>query len=576
MGEISSTRIQDITRKLISSFRHGGNKEKIVGITGGDEKSLDNLVKAAAARILVEDYQISYPGDSDESKERSIYRELKTLFGDTITDGLRVKDNVMNFYNNLFDLLLKTPSIKYKEKEAWIIDQFEDDLIEIFRLFPEFYFFDFLEDLVKIRDLVESKAGGDLSEELFSFNIFRRKIIDFLQVNKLKDLELLYFPIKKLTERIYEQSINRMPTSKRGMDAFSRANELKNSIIGIFKESNEAKESLEQIEEKVKVRIDEGLREEAESSPNQVIYFLQFLLDMDFSELIKLLRVNGIDDILLFSSALTIDYNLIEYKLDEKGIDLPKIKSLQQFDGNLVGFVNVSLNDFKRELRMRDVDEDEIAKYTVQSIIKNHLSEIESAPLEFIAADLAMDQDDLVDMLLLEVTVKELLKSLNIRSMDQLLMVLKMQEFIQNVTNEIFLSILGDLTKQIARIIEFFLLLGKIKADMIRNIDEFREKIDMKAWNFVQAQDKLIVQLMQLQENVAYILNKDDPVEVNAFILGKLCNKTFDDALKDLKEGNSMIYFDAVEHAIDLSNLDAVARISALDLLFRFQELQMK
>ncbi|MBD3187405.1 hypothetical protein GF325_11290, partial [Candidatus Bathyarchaeota archaeon] len=402
-------KVHQITRKLVALFKEPDQKDALLKITGDDEKSLDNLVKASAATLLIEDFAIEYPGENSLEKERNMYRELKTLFGDVISDGIRVRENIMAFYSNIFDLMLNTPKIKLMERENKILDTFEDDLIEIFRLFPEYYFFDFLEGLVDIGNSGDSTGDEGSDQDLLSFNKFRQDIIEFLRIDDLKDLEVLYIPIKKLTEKIYAQALERMPISSRGVDAFYRSNILKNEIVTIFKESMEENRTLDEIESMVLERIKEGLQDEAESSANRVTYFLQYLLDLEFSSLMELLERNGIQNIPLFTSALTMDYREIKEELDEKEIKLKDINRLKAYDGGLASFVRLSLEDFKEELRSRQVDEEDLAGYTVEAMIKDHLSDIENPALEFVATDMNLSQGELVEMLLMEVNIKDFL-----------------------------------------------------------------------------------------------------------------------------------------------------------------------
>nr|MDO8111204.1 hypothetical protein [Candidatus Sigynarchaeota archaeon] len=572
-----SGEIHAMTEALVNVFRDAKQKEAVISITGSDDKTLDNLIKAAAAYLIIHQFKLEYPGDNELAKSQNLYRELKSLFGDTIGDSIKIQEKAMAFYTAMFDMLLKTPAIKVPEKRRGLIDGLEGDLIEILRTFPEYYFFDFLESVIEFTSITKKlgkqvkKVAGEGVKEAFSFSLYRKAIIEFLRIHKLKDLELLYQPIKKLGKAAYDQNIENMPLSRRGMDAFFAANQFRNEIIKIFQEANSAGESLEAIAKKIHEKIIDRLRATAELSSNDVLYYLQYLLGMKFTRLVELLKSYGIQDLTLVGTALTTDYTKLEYRFSEKGIEKADIEKLLKFEGNMTAIVQVSLDDFKRDQKSRGFSKERYEKTTIQSMIQDHLSDVDNPALAFIANDMRLSKQELVDLLLLEVNVKEIIKDAGIKSMNTLLVILKLQRFIDSITEEIFISMLSKLTRQVARIMEFFLLLGKAKKDMLENIAEVRRSSRVKPRDLLRFQDGFTGLIMDLQDNVAYILNKEDPYDVNAFIHGKLCELTYEAALKEIKEGNSPVYFGVVSHPIVLDDLEVVSNISALDLFFRCQ-----
>lgn len=507
---------------------------------------------------------------------------MKTLFGNTVTDELKIQGMVMRFNDRIYDLLTNTPKIKVNARKQAILLDIEGDLLEIMRLFPEFYFFDFLESLIDIKHIeVEKKRKTNHEamrefQEIFSFNKFRNTLIESLKVKDLSDLELEYMPVKNLVDTVYSQNIERIPNSPRGIEAFSRASELKNKIMGIFIESNEKGESLDIIEEKVSEVIYEGLEKEANSSPNSLMYFLQNLLGISFAELVDILKESDVHHIPLFSQAIFKDTRQIEEKLNEANIKNEDLETLSKYEGHLADYVNLSLEDYKREQISKGATIESLKDLTVQSMIKDELSDIENPALKMIASDLSISSLELVELLLTEVKAKEVLESVDVKSLSHLAIIRMMSSFVKKITSEVFLTLLMELTRHVARIMEFFLLLGNIKNKMEGGVKALQDTENVKPWRFVHTQEKFTKQIMNLQENVAFILDKNEPYDVNAFILGKLCNLRFEDAIRNLKEGNSPLYFDVLEHPIILDNLDLVSRISSLDILLRFQQITFK
>jgi hypothetical protein len=568
--------IQGLIKALVDLFRDDEKKDIIFTIIGKeDDKTLDNLIKAAAAYLIIFDYELEYPGENQIEKADYLYQELKSLFGDTIGDSIKIQEKSAAFYTGLFELLLKTPAIKVKEKRKALLSDLEGDLIEILRTFPEYYFFDFLESFTEISALSRKiakpagKAAIEGAKEMFSFNLFRRTIIEFLRIRKLKDLELLYQPIKKLAQTAHDQNLNAIPISRRGMNAFYNANQFKNTILAIFKDAIAEGQSLEQISQKIHAQIQEQLRMAAVLSSNDLIYYLQNLLGVGFTKVVDLLKSYGIQDLTLVGTALTTDYTKLEYEFNEKGIEKTDIDKVLTYDGNITGFIQLSLDDYKRSRKNEGVPESEYEGVTIQSIIQDHLSNIGNPALGFLAFDLNLSEQELVDLLLLEVNIKEVIRSENLKNMNHLVMVLKLQKFIDSITEEIFISMLAKLTRQVGRIVEFFLSLGNVKKSMFATIVDTMKSGQVKPRHQLRIEDGHAAVIMQLQDNVAYLLNKKDPYDVNAFIHGKLCELTYDDALKDLKEGNSPLYFGIVDHPIVLDELEIVSPISALDLYFR-------
>ncbi|MHA1847926.1 MAG: hypothetical protein ACTSXU_09795 [Promethearchaeota archaeon] len=574
----------EITEKLIDTFRNENIKKIILNTIEQDDKTMDNIIKAAAAHVLLQSYKLDYPGDSIQEQLKMLYQEMNTLFDYTISDELEIKEFLLKFHSNLFKLIVETPKVKYKKKKESIIDTLEDDFIEIMRTYPEYYLFDFLKQLIRLKQLTEKDENSlekneappskdrNLDDELSSVNKFKRVILAFLKVKKLEDLNVQYLPIKKLCSIIFKQVSSSLPISERGIKAYNRANKLKNEILMIFKESNKTGENLDVIEERINEKINTILIEEAKNSPNELIYFLEWLLDKEFKDILELLHATGINSIEMFARALLTDYNLIEYKFNEQGIEIDDLNKLLEYDGQISRFIKLSLEDYKNELRGKGLDDSRVSEVTIESIIKDHLSGIETEVLSFISNDLGLEKDSIIDLVFLEVKIKELLKEFSIRTIDELLMILNTKKIISNITKEIFLSVFIDITRHVNRIIEFFIIINYSKKRLLSNIESFNDARLVKPWEVVNEQEPLILELMKIQESVAYILNKQDPYNINAFILSKICNITFKDALKRLKEDKSPIYFNVVEHPIILDNLKIVSRIAATDLLFRFQE----
>ncbi len=572
--------IHALTGTLLNLFRDPTKKEAIIAITGGNKKTLDNLIKAAAAYLIINQYHLDYSGSTPGEKAANLYSELKSLFGDTIGESIKIQEKAMAFTTAMYDLLLKTPTIKRAEKRRFMLSELEGDLIEIMRTVPEYYFFDFLEGLMDVSAIARGAKGrpaegGGKDEgikEVFSFSMFRKAIIGFLHIHKIRDLERVYRPIMKLATTAYEQAIEAMPLSKRGMEAFYKANEFRNEVIKIFKEANDAGETLDEISKRIHEKIFDKLKVAAGQSANDVIYYLENLLGLKFEKIVDLLKSYGILDITLVGTALTTDYVKLEYRFDEKGIEKEDIELLLKYEGAMTSYVQVSLEDYKRSQRFKGYSKEKWNAITIQSMIQDHLSDVENAALDFVANDLHLTKQELVDMLLLEVSVKDIIKDLNIKNMTTLLMIIKLQKFIKSITEEVFISMLARLTKQVARIMEFFLLFNMIRKDMLDSIASRKKGPRLAPRELLRFQEGFTGLIMQLQDSVAYLLNKDNPYDVNAFIHGKLCERTYEDALKDIKEGECPLYFGVVKHPIVLDDLEIVSAISALDLYLRCAE----
>jgi hypothetical protein len=577
--------IHALTGTLVNLFRDPTKKEAIIAITGKDKKTLDNLIKAAAAYLIVNQYHLDYSGSTPGEKATNLYAELKSLFGDTIGESIKIQEKAMAFTTAVYELLLKTPAIKRAEKRKLMLSELEGDLIEIMRTVPEYYFFDFLEGLMDVsaitrrsrRAAIVVKSGlGDGKDEgikeIFSFSMFRKAIIGFLNIHKIRDLELIYRPIVTLAATAYEQAIDALPLSRRGMEAFYRANEFKTEVIKVFKAANDAGETLDEISKRIHEKIHDKLKIAAEQSANDVIYYLENLLGLKFEKIVELLKSYGVLDITLVRTALTTDYTMLEYRFNEKGIEKEDIERLIKYEGAMTSFVQVSLDDYIRGQKSKGFSKEKLEGVTIQSMIQDHLSDVDNPALEFIANDLHLTKQELVDLLLLEVSVKDITKDLNIKNMTTLLMILKLQKFLKSITEEIFVSILARLTKQVARIMEFFLLFNMIRKDMLDSIAARKKGARLAPRELLRFQEGFTGLIMQLQDSVAYLLNKNDPYDVNAFIHGKLCERTYDAALKDIKEGDSPVYFGVVNHPIVLDDIEIVSGISALDLFLRCLE----
>ncbi|MHA1698184.1 MAG: hypothetical protein ACTSWN_05025, partial [Promethearchaeota archaeon] len=422
--EQSEPGTKDITRALIDAFSDDKVKEEILEMLHDDEHTLDNLLKGAASWCLINTYKISYSGATRAEKAFRLFTELKSLFGDTVTDEIKIQERVTKFHDSLFELLLKTPKIKKDKKKSLIISDLEGDLLEILRTLPEYYFFDFLESLIDINKLKADSneydgddldADGSGIEEMFEFNRFRQTIIRYLRIESLKDIELMFLPLKKILDTIFDQNMEMMPISRRGIEAFAFASNLKTEIIDQFKKGNEARESLDRIEGEITEIILERLKEKSDVSPQDFLYYLQKLLNVPFSGLVQLLKSYEIDDIPLFIKAISLDLNKIEYNLAEKGIAFEDLNRLKVYDGDLTGLAQMALEDYKSELKTKGAPGEDLLDLTIDKVIENELADLDNPAMDFIIQVLNIDRSEFVDLILLEIRAKEAINPLNIK-----------------------------------------------------------------------------------------------------------------------------------------------------------------
>ncbi|TFF87667.1 MAG: hypothetical protein EU550_02830, partial [Promethearchaeota archaeon] len=490
---------------IISHLKRDADKSKIFELLPAEENTLNDLLIGTAAvhiyhnlgmrvKDSLELGQIS--SDSTHKLEllekKKFFEEINSLLKDSLRLEINMLYKKIELENRILNHALeirvnKLQDFQKEKKIKEIGDQIENDLMEIIRKYPPFYFYDLIGDLIgltnetKFEILEESSALKDLSVEiekkldgeekedkvieLSTLNRLMKKIQNEFEFKSYTELQVQAMPVRMLKRRIIEYNLNKCPISIFGLKSYIQANETKKELIGLMENALTENINYDSFEGELLNFLKEKYIEQLNKNPNDFVYYLQNLNESSFNEIVYQLNKNGIYNLLDITKIdeeisekikkYMIRYNIdkfdfISLKDEKKNLILAAKRSICKMPFSLISDITKSCND------LEDFDLYEILK---RNNDKN------SKIWKILEENLNMDINELREHIRKkEIIDKFFLKELNLSSYSQVLTLLEFEDIMSNLVKETYYFIFSKILRQLSRVIESYLKISNEKA----------------------------------------------------------------------------------------------------------------
>lgn len=599
---------------VINHFKRDADKQKIFQLIH-DKSTLKNLLNATATihlyhnmgirvQEIFQSEKFTYESTSklEINQKEILFEEVKSLLKDSFLLEIDLLYKVIELENLFINLLIEQREPDFqdflkKKRIKSIEDKIENELLEIISKYPQFYFYDFIGELIGLTNeikqdiLEESSAFKDLSvsiEKKLENEEKEDKFIEVSTLNRLilkmkenfefkshKELQVQTMSVRMIKRKILDYEINKFPISIPGLKAFYKGNILKKNLIKkietIFKD--ERRIEYEQFEEQMVSYLREEIINQLKTNPNDFIYFLQSLNESEFEDIIFSINKRGIYDLL---HLINVDHeilekiktNMIRYNIRKQDLLLlnddsknpirllKKTTSTKKFL-----FFNKTLKNFE--------------SIEISKLIYRNDSELENL-WRMLETEINYSVNDLREFIRKEQIInKVFFQELQLSNYSQLLLLLNFEEILNNFVKDIFFYILSKIFRQLSRIIELY---GKLTNDKtlfllaIRNIDETSNFED---WVKIKLEELIIQKLIKRQGELTIVFNAINQVFlVNGFILSRLTDIPLKESISELRNENSYVYEDVTQLKLRADLISPSSYCLAFDLLKRFENFE--
>jgi len=318
---------------VINHFKRDADKQKIFQLIH-DKSTLKNLLNATATihlyhnmgirvQEIFQSEKFTYESTSklEKNQKEILFEEVKSLLKDSFLLEIDLLYKVIELENLFINLLIEQREPNFqdflkKKMIKSIEDKIENELLEIISKYPQFYFYDFIGELIGLTNeikqdiLEESSAFKDLSVgiekkleneekedkfiEVSTLNRLILKVKENFEFKSHKELQVQTMSVRMIKRKILDYEINKFPISIPGLEASYKGNILKKNLIKkietIFKD--ERRIEYEQFEEQMLSYLREEIINQLKTNPNDFIYFLQSLNESEFEDIMNSIRID--------------------------------------------------------------------------------------------------------------------------------------------------------------------------------------------------------------------------------------------------------------------------------------------
>ncbi|MFW9936842.1 MAG: hypothetical protein ACFFD5_04290 [Candidatus Thorarchaeota archaeon] len=596
---------------IINHFKRDADKQKIFQLIQ-DKFTLKNLLKATAAihlyhnmgiRIqeVVQSEQFTYDSTTklEKSQKQVLFEEITSLLKDSFSLEIDLLYKVIELENLFINLLIEERELDFQEiiktkRIKAIEDKIENQLLEIISSYPQFYFYDFIGDLIGLINeikgeiLEQSSAFRDLSvavEKKLECEEKEDKFIEVSTLNRLilklkenfefkshKELQVQTMPVRMIKRRIIDYEFNKFPISVPGLKAFLKGNLLKKNLIEKIESilKDEIRIDYDQFEEKIVSYLKKEIITQLKTNPNDFIYFLQSLNESKFEDIIFSINKRGIYDLLHLINmdheiVKKIKTNMIRYNIKKQ--DLLILNDDSKNPISLVKKVISTKKISSLNTALKSFDNIELLK----QIYKND-SDLESL-WSVLESELGYSIDELREFIRKQQIINKIFfQEMQLSNYSQLILLLNFEEILNNIVKDTFFYVLSKIFRQLSRIIELY---GKLTNDKtlillaIRNIDETSGFED---WVKIKLEELIIQRLIKRQKELIIVFNAANQVFlVNGFILSRLTDIPLKVSINKLRNENSHIYEGISTLKLRADLISPTSYCLAYDLLKRFE-----
>ncbi|MFX1280619.1 MAG: hypothetical protein ACFFA3_14680 [Promethearchaeota archaeon] len=536
---------------IISHFKREADKIKIFELAKKDSTFKNLLIATATVHIYHNlGLKVQHKIDSNKftfdstkklelSEKEILMDELDTLLKNSFSLEINLLNKRIELENRFISFLIeiRNTDLQEAEKEKMIKDienQIEQELQEIVRNYPSFYFYDLIGDLIgltnetKMNILEESSAFKDLSVDLEKKLQVEEKEDKFIElatldrlINKIrsdyefksyKELQVEAMPVRMIKRKVVDFNFESFPISIPGLRAFKEGNNIKKDLIEKIENALSEKINYEQFESKLLNYLKSELIKKLRENPNDFIYYLQSLNESGFDEIIFLLNKYGVYNILYLldlddTVAEDVKRNMIRYNI--KKLDI------------------LALTDQKNN----------------QGISKKK-----------------------------QVIDKVFLTDLNLKNYSHILFILDFEDIINKIVKDIFFYILSKILRQLSRVIELYSKVSNDRSLLLLALKKIDSTTESEEWVKIKLEELIIKRLNKRQEELVIVLNAaNQPFLVNGFILARLIEISLKEGIYLLKEDNSMVYADIASLKLKPDLISPISYCIGYDIVKRLE-----
>ncbi len=586
--------------QILSHFKRKSEREFLYKITT-EENTLTNLIVASTTIHIYHFLGIRTKSDEEmvsrvsnikafqNAEKKEIFSELIDLVGDSINFELEFFKISIDYEEQILKSMISGEDLN----ERFLLklrEQIEKHIIESLNKYPISYWIDHIGELTGYSNIVKNEIltetaglkiiGVDLEKnlaeeghkdqylELSTFSQLIKKLKKDFEFTSIRDLKIETFPIKLMINRIIKYVLNIYPISSRGMKQYLKATDLKKKIYNEMLAANNKSINYVKMEERILNDITNELKKQATSDPNDFVYFIQNLLELNFEETFAILSRLGISNVPLFC-------HVQKYDLEAFFEDI-KLNQLSKMAFMMVGKkenelqkVENKLNDLKNRGRFK-------SKLSGQELVLNPTPEGEKyielacqmADVDFeYYKQLSKKKQIITDIIQKKYPLKGPYSCYS--------MVYELPEIYQNLSSHIYYKYIEKVCRHIARVLETYIKTKEDKGLYLLGLRRIFNSTEEEEWVVVNIEELIIQRLMDRQHELSIIFNAEtDAYLVNSFILSRLLDCNLQTAMYMLKNEPSLIYRNVVELTLPKEMISPQSYIIAYDILTRFKDHQ--
>jgi len=598
---------------IISHIKRDADRQKIFELTS-QETTLGGFLIATAAIHIYHNLGIRVNDAPELNKmsiestinlelkeKRIIEEEVALLLKDSFKLEIDILYKIINLEDKFIFLLIdervtKLQEVNKKKIIHEIEDQIEQELLEIIRNYPQFYFYDFIGDLIGLTNeikkeiLEESSAFKELSVEIEKKLEQEEKEDKFIElstlnrlINKLqkdfefkshKELQIQAMPVRGIKRKIFEFDFERFPISIPGLKIYQIANKLKKELIKKIENALNGKINYDQFENETFYFLKMELIKQLKTNPNDFIYFLQSLNDCNFNEIIYSLNKYGvynIPDLINLDNELAakIKKNMIRYNI--KKFDL---MSMNDPNKNLIFIVKKAICELNFSILNKiNKKNDEKFEFDLLKLLNQDNNNRFQELWKLINEKTGYSLKDIRDFIQKKKIIDKIfINKLQLKGYSQILLLLNFEDIINNLVKDIFFYIISKILRQLSRIIELYLKVSNDKTLALVALKKMHGLTDSEEWVWIKLEELLIKRLTKRQKELVIVFNAmNQPFLVNGFILARLMDTSLKEGMLKLKNETSPIYEEIYPLKLKLDMISPISYCIAYDLIKRFE-----
>ncbi|MFX1356643.1 MAG: hypothetical protein ACFFA8_05100, partial [Promethearchaeota archaeon] len=474
--------------QIINHFKRDADKQKIFQLIQ-DKFTLKNLLKATAAihlyhnmgiRIqeVVQSEQFTYDSTTklEKSQKQVLFEEITSLLKDSFSLEIDLLYKIIELENLFINLLIEERELDFQEiiktkRIKAIEDKIENQLLEIVSSYPQFYFYDFIGDLIGLineikgeileqssafRDLsvaVEKKLESEEKEDKFievsTLNRLILKLKENFEFKSHKELQVQTMPVRMIKRKIINYEFNKFPISVPGLKAFLKGNLLKKNLIEKIESilKDEIRIDYDQFEEKIVSYLKKEIITQLKTNPNDFIYFLQSLNESKFEDIIFSINKRGIYDLLHLINmdneiVKKIKTNMIRYNIkkqdllilnDDSKNPISLVKKV--ISTKKISSLNTALKSFDNIELLKQIYKNDSDLESLWSVLESEIGYSINELREFIRKQ--------------QIINKIFFQEMQLSNYSQLILLLNFEEILNNIVKDTFFYVLSKIFRQL-------------------------------------------------------------------------------------------------------------------------------